>query len=238
MGYRKEFRDVYMTGSLKVTGESTFEKVAYLKGVGDGGLTNYDLCVGNTTAPDYGMINFGDAVIGRTSYKVGNIDLDGAVIIRNISGPVTGEIEFIFTESGGGATRFALPKSGVGNATYNPRSMLIAGPAPNNTDMVTVGYWQTNKNIFHNLACDTSNFGADLGVQNDLEVEGDIFTDSIKESTTDAGIKLVGKLGFFDTNPVVQPNHIIDANGTLADLTTKFNSLLTQLAALGLQAAA
>lgn len=43
--------------------------------------------------------------------------------------------------------------------------------------------------------------------------------------------------GFFGAAPVVQPGHIVDADGTLADITTKFNALLAQVAALGLQAA-
>lgn len=177
--------DKNFSGTLDVKG------VATITGFADGGLTNYDLKVGDTTTPDYGMFCFGNAVIGRTSYKAGNVDLDGSVLFRNLGGPITGLIEFLW-EEGNGATRFALPTSGVGNATYNPRSMLIAGPAPADTNMVTVGYWQTNNNIFHNLACDTSGTGADLGVQNDLEVEGDIFTDSIKESTPGAGVTLDG----------------------------------------------
>ena len=168
-------------GTVQVDG------VATIVGNADGGLTNYDLKVGDTDTPDYGMIQFGNAVMGRTSYNVGDVDLDGAVIFRNLGGPVTGKCEFLF-EEGSGATRFALPSSGVGNATYNARSMLLAGPAPADSDMVTVGYWQTNEDLFHNLACDTAGDGADLGVQNDLEVEGDLFVDSIKESTTSAGI--------------------------------------------------
>lgn len=156
---------------------------------GLGGLADYDLTVGDVVTPDYGLIRIGDGLIGRTSYKVGALDLDGAFIFRNVGGPVTSQIEFVFTESGGGAIRFALPKSGVGNATYNPRSMLIAGPAVNDDDVVTVGYWQ-GQGIFHNLLCDTSGFGADLGVQNDLEVENDIYTDSIKESTPGAGVDI------------------------------------------------
>lgn len=148
--------------------------VATISGFGTGALADYDLCIGDTMTPSYGMVQFGNAVIGRTSYNIGNVDLDGSVIVRNLGGPVTGKIEFLW-EEGNGATRFALPSSGAGNATYNPRSMLIAGPAPANTDMVTVGYWQTNNNIFNNLACDTGGDGADLGVQNDLEVMGDIF---------------------------------------------------------------
>lgn len=170
-------------------GNDTTTGVLTVEGLGTGGQTDYDLKVGDTNGtPTYGMIQIGNACIGRTSFKAGNIDLDGTIIFRNIAGPVTSEIEHVFVESTGDSTRFALAKAGVGNATYNSRSMLIAGPAPADTDYVKVTYWQTNNNIFDNLACDTSGVGADLGVQNDLEVEGDIFVDSIKESTTSAGI--------------------------------------------------
>lgn len=172
-----------------VDGTRPFTGVVTIEGLGTGGQTDYDLKVGDTDGtPTYGMIQIGNACIGRTSFKAGNIDLDGAIIYRNIAGPVTSEIEHVFVESTGDSTRFALAKAGVGNATYNSRSMLIAGPAPADTDYVKVAYWQTNNSIFHNLVCDTAGAGADLGVQNDLEVEGDIFVDSIKESTTAAGI--------------------------------------------------
>lgn len=172
-----------------VGGDAVLDSLS-VTGIGDGGLSSYDLLVGDTATPDYGMIRMGNALIGRTSYNVGNMDIDGSVVIRNLGIPSTSNIEFLFTESGGDAIRFALAKSGVGNATYNPRSMLIAGPAVLRDDIVTVGYWQTSNDIFHNLACDTVGAGADLGVQNDLEVEGDIFVDSIKESTIGANITL------------------------------------------------
>lgn len=149
--------------------------VATVKGFGTGGLTDYDLCVGDTTTPNYGMVQFGNAVLGRTSYNVSNMDLDGSVVLRNMGVPSNSKIQFAFLESGGQAIRFALATSGAGNATYNPRSLLIAGPAVLNDEIVTVGYWQTNNSIFSNLACDTSGDGADLGVQNDFEVMGDIF---------------------------------------------------------------
>ncbi len=175
--------------------------VVSVPAIGSGDVTDYDFNVGDTTTPDYGIIRIGNSIIGRTSYNVANIHLDGAFIIRNVGGPVTGDVEFIVTESTGNTCRFALPKSGVGLATYNPRSMLIAGPAPADTDFVKVSYWQT-QGIFHNLVCDTSGVGADLGVQNDLEVEGDIFVDSIKESTTAAGITLTGMLILVDSASV------------------------------------
>lgn len=161
-------------GNRTIVGALDVEGVTTITGMATGALADYDLCVGDTATPDYGMIQFGNACVGRTSYDVGNVDLNGTVLFRNLGGPVSGKIEFLW-EEGNGNTRFAMPSSGVGNATYNPRSMLIAGPAPADTDMVTVGYWQTNNSIFTNLACDTAGDGADLGVQNDLEVMGDIF---------------------------------------------------------------
>lgn len=165
------------TGSVSITGPAT------------GGISDFDLLVGDTTTPDYAMINFGDGVLGRTSYTSGSLDLDGTVIIWNKTTPTSSNIEIAFAESNNDI-RFAIPTSGAGNATYNPRSMLIAGPAPTDDTMVTVGYWQTNNSIFDNLVCDTSSDGADLGVQNDLEVEGDIFVDSIKGSTDNTTITI------------------------------------------------
>jgi len=159
---------------------------------GAGGLTDYDITIGDVTTPDYGIVRIGNSIIGRTSYNVSSLDLDGAFIIRNVGSPATSNIEFAFAESSN-SVRFAIPKSGAGNATYNPRSMLVAGPAPDDDTMVTVGYWQ-GQGIFDNLACDTGTDGADLGVQNDLEVEGDIFCDNLSESTTDAGITIDGLL--------------------------------------------
>jgi len=57
-----------------------------------------------------------------------------------------------------------------------------------------------------------------------------------------AGVSIEGgttslvKLGFYAVTPVTQPSHIVDADGTLADITTKFNQLLSDLAGQGLQA--
>lgn len=167
--------------------------VLSVPGIGSGAVTAYDLRVGNVTTPDYGMVQIGNARFGRTSFDVGAIDLNGAVLISNLGGPVTGDIEIIFTESTGGTCRFAIPKSGVGLATYNPRSMLIAGPAPADTDFVKVAYWRT-QGIFDNIPCDTVGSGADLGVQGSLEVETFIYVDVIKESTTGVGVAVDGLL--------------------------------------------
>jgi len=55
---------------------------------------------------------------------------------------------------------------------------------------------------------------------------------------TKIGTGATEKLGIWDATPIVQPAHIIDADGTLADSTTKFNQHLADTAAIGLQAAA
>lgn len=166
------------TGSLDTDG------VATIAGIGDGGMTSYDAIIGGT---EYGMVKYGKSVIGRTSYNAGNVNLDGAILIRNLGTPDS-PIEVAIAELAGGTLRFAIAKSGVGNATYNSRSMLIAGPAVANTAIVTVGYWRTNNDIFHNIDCDTTGYGADLGVQYNAEIENDLFVDSIKESTPGAGV--------------------------------------------------
>lgn len=63
--------------------------------------------------------------------------------------------------------------------------------------------------------------------------------DVILSATTGTKIATAAtqKLAFWNTTPVVQPAHIVDADGTLADITTKFNTLLAQMATTGLQAA-
>lgn len=62
--------------------------------------------------------------------------------------------------------------------------------------------------------------------------------DSGQAATFAAAVKITGNVGFFNTTPVAQESHIIDADGTLADITTKFNTLLFSLETYGLLAAA
>lgn len=46
-----------------------------------------------------------------------------------------------------------------------------------------------------------------------------------------------GLMGLYGATPVAQQAHIVDADGTLADITTKFNTLLADLEGFGLLAA-
>jgi hypothetical protein len=173
-----------------------------------GPLTTMAARFGDYTTPDYGMIQIGDFTLGRSNLKAGNVDIDGTVVFRNGTPAATGPISFCFA-NGSNAAQFAISEPAVGNASYNARSFLIAGPTELDSDIVTVGFWQA-KGIFDNLLCDTDGFGADLGVQHDLEVENDIFTDSIKESTAAAGVTIQDVL-IDDDTITVSP----DADGTV-----------------------
>ncbi len=174
-------RYVDFVSAETITGVKTFAPFA------SGVLGQDDIVVGDPT--DYGLIGLGNSTVGRTAFNALSLDLDGAFLLFNEALPATSNIEFAFAD-GAGDIRFALAVPGTGNATYSPRSMLIAGPAVLDDEIVTVDYWRTNNGIFDNIDCDTALNGADLGVQNDLEVEGIIYADNIQESTPAAQITL------------------------------------------------
>jgi hypothetical protein len=54
------------------------------------------------------------------------------------------------------------------------------------------------------------------------------------DRTQTKAIQILGnKIGIFSQTPVVQQSHIVNADGSLADITTKFNTLLASLEAYG-----
>ena len=53
---------------------------------------------------------------------------------------------------------------------------------------------------------------------------------------TQIGTTASQKFAFWGATAVVQQSHIADADGTLADITTKFNTLLSQLETIGINA--
>lgn len=165
---------VLADGSRDITGQQT------IYGDADGDfLGAEDLIVGNT---DYGVMRIGDLQIGTSSNTVSNLNLDGTCIIRLVDGPTIGPIEYAIIESSN-AVRFAIPESGAGKGTYNSRSMIIAGPAVYEDAIVSGTYWGFDK-----LEMDTSSGGADLGVQNDVQILNDLFVDNVAESTTGSGV--------------------------------------------------
>jgi len=87
----------------------------------------------------------------------------------------------------------------------------------------------------------TLRINAQLGIQATPTTAGITFGEANNlvfgtTTGTKIGTATNQKLGFFNVTPVVQQATIADADGTLADITTKFNTLLAQIEALGLNA--
>lgn len=135
-----------------------------------------------------GVINFGNntAAIGVSSDGVvAGYNYNGTYMFRQLGTNPTEDVEFLFIEEGGD-WRFALPKSGAGLGTYNPRSFIIAGPATNTAGNVRCSSWG-----FTAIDCNTSGTGADLGVQDDMQVLGNgIFGGNVGIGTTSPYAKL------------------------------------------------
>ncbi|MCP3961306.1 MAG: hypothetical protein GY719_25955 [bacterium] len=163
---------------------------------GAGGLTNYDLSIGDTDGtPTYGVLRIGDSTFGRTSYSGGSLDIGGATMINNIGELDAGNdpgIEVLIIEDVTNTIRLAIPESAAGNATAFIRSGTFAGPSALNNNIVLCDTWTTYDT---NIDCDTVSTGADLFVQDDLEVEGTFFlheTINFEGATADGNQVIVG----------------------------------------------
>jgi hypothetical protein len=148
--------------------------VANFKAVGTGANGAYDATFG--ASGTYGGIQIGSVGIYDSSFSASGLDLDRAVLFRQEAALGVGNnpgIEFAWME-GGNTIRLAIPESGSGNATAMIRSVTIAGPysAVTGNNIVLGDTWTTYNS---NLDFDTGATGADLFVQDDFEVEGEIF---------------------------------------------------------------
>lgn len=165
--------DIDIAGVMTVSGATTTSG-AITANSGNGKLVTTNAggaIVANTLTGNPGYMSFGNtADIGISTDGVSaGYDYNGAYIFKQKTSNPTEAAEFIFIEESGD-WRFALPKSGAGLGTYNPRSMIIAGPSTNVATALSGASWG-----FTNLAMDTDGVGADLGVQNDAEILRDVF---------------------------------------------------------------
>lgn len=129
-----------------------------------------DLFVGDG---DYGAMNIGDSIqlahldgIGQ----LGDLNVTNIFILRHFEDVAKNNISFLFTSQN--LVRLAIPVAGADFATYNPRSQMIGGDLgqQNDDDMI-----RCSKQGYTFIDCTTDVTGADLGVQDDLEVRGNIF---------------------------------------------------------------
>jgi hypothetical protein len=143
---------------------------------GTGAMGAYDLLIGDVVTPDFGALQIGRTGIYSSSFSASGLDIGGAMLFRQESNIDVGNdpgIEFVWMEQGN-TIRLAIPESGAGNATAFIRSGTFAGPysAVTGNATVTCNQWSAYDS---NIDCDTGSTGADLFIQDDLEVEGTIY---------------------------------------------------------------
>lgn len=124
-----------------------------------------DLYVGD----DYGAMQIGNIQMFQSDIMLGSLNANGTFFIRHLGGNST--IRFAW----GGAdnkVRLAIPKEGPEYALYNPRSEMIGGDLGQafNNEMINC-----TAQGYRFIDCTTDVTGADLGVQDDFELHGDLF---------------------------------------------------------------
>ena len=158
------------TAHLSIAQTYTAVKTFQGANTGDVIANEFDIIAGGTGVGEGGAIKIGAGEISHEidSHIVGSFELGGATMLWNRGTP-QGKSEFILTDSGGNV-RWGIPKSAAGDGTYSPRSLIIAGPSTLNDNIYTGTTWG-----FDRIAMDTGTSGADLGVQNDIQVLGTVF---------------------------------------------------------------
>ena len=141
---------------------------------------------------------------GETELTYENM-ADGRIFQSTVGGSITGMAHRHTSEFDGGYLSSGLTITG---------DVLLKRAS----DDAVMGHWYAEEGAWH--------LGGGLTVTGDVIVTG---------GTLQVRDTFMGFYGdsVIDFGPLKQP-HIIDADGTLADITTKFNTLLAQLETLGL----
>lgn len=112
------------------------------------------------------------------------VAFDNTLVFETIALDNQYNMEIVFWERENARPSLVLNQGAPNRASFIERSLIVG--AQKGLKALDGSY--TLCNDFPNLACDTSAYGADFGVENDLEVLGILYADQIKESTPGAGI--------------------------------------------------
>ncbi len=197
---------IRVTGSLNVTENVSVGGILEVDGFGSGDIVNseVDARFGGTN----GLIQIGQTQIGHIGVAFGALDMNGTMVFRNANNDANNDIEFgLFSPLN--VFSFAVARPAIGLATYNPRSFMIGGDL---NQTLTSGIVNCTAQGYTFIGCDTDLTGADLGVEDDLEVRGSVLIEEDLNVTTGSIF-----LGEFETSAsggskVVKRNN---ANGVL-----------------------
>lgn len=207
---------------------------------------------GITSGSKYGMLQQVTAATGTASNFTGgwfdaflsqNLSVTnvraGEFSIRGTSGTIGNAyaIDAYITNSGAITNAYGLRIQDVSAGTSSNYAIYTNAGDVRFGDKVI--FTQTDGNEYiDSLADGYMDYGATTAHRFNANIEIADGKDMVFNTTTGTkiGTATNQKLGFFNATPVVQQSHIVDADGTLADITTKFNTLLSQLEAYGLLA--
>ncbi len=125
----------------------------------------YDLIIGGS---DYGALKIGESIQGSIPNIIGSLNLNGTFYQQNLD--ADSEVQFLWVDDLTNI-RFAIPDDTDGSASYFSRSVMIGG----NMGQAFVG-GLTNCTAQGYTFIDCIGVRGDLGVEDDLEVRGQQFT--------------------------------------------------------------
>jgi hypothetical protein len=114
------------------------------------------------------------------------VDFDNTLIFETTSLDNLNYMEIMFWDKTTGRPSLVLNQGAPNRATVIERSLMIGAQKG---AKVLDGYY-TAGDDFENLDFNTSMYGADLGVENNTEIHGNLFVDQIHESTEGAGVSI------------------------------------------------
>ena len=158
----ESFSDVMKVGlrdAQTITGLKTFDVVADR----EWSPVTPDVAIGDA---DEGVLQIGGGYLGFADQTISTTDLSDIMILWSTEDSAE-DIAFMLV-SPANLPRFVVAEEGSDLATYNPRSMVI-GPASTLANVDENILCSTN---FSFIDCDTGLTGADLGIEDDLEVGG------------------------------------------------------------------
>lgn len=204
------------------------------------GVNELSLSLNNTQEYIFGVTTFtipdlaASTTIGGTAISVFSVTNETNNRIITSTGTDTGNAEANLLFDG-------TNLEGTGSTALGTTTNSFNGIFVDAVTLGDTGLGATNRNI------SASGSGANIDISINPKGTGNVIIngnldltvqDIITDTTTGTqfGTGSTQKIAFYGTTPIVQPSHIVDADGTLADITTKFNTLLADHAALGLQA--
>ncbi len=177
--------DLFVTGDLVVEGNSRslspFKLLDGLKFIND-----------ITGDPDFHLyVSGSDSAITPLPSA-----FDGTLIFKTHVGENQYDMDIAFWDAINNRPSFVINQGGIGKGTVIERGVMIGAQLG---AKALDGNYTLGTTEFPKLAFDTSTTGADLGVENDVQVKGSLFVDVINESTIGVGLTIGGNTFINDT---------------------------------------